>query len=77
MYYAFRNKRTKKLISGTDYRYNPPHQIAASEWRPPLIISAAHKNILEATILNRRINLKRYEVVEVDVVLTKENANEL
>ena len=24
--YAIRNKRTKKWLYGTDYRYSPPHQ---------------------------------------------------
>lgn len=72
MYYAIRNKRTKKFISGTDYRYNPPHQIAASEWRPPLIISAAHHTFLETTILHRRINMKRYEVVKINIIPEEE-----
>ena len=29
MPYAIRNRRTKKFVTGTDYRYFPPHQITS------------------------------------------------
>ena len=66
-YYAFRNKRTGKLISGTDYRYDPPHQISSNEWRPPLLISKAHPLLLLAQIEARKINSNRYETIEIVV----------
>lgn len=29
MPYAIQNQRTKKFVTGTDYRYHPPHQITS------------------------------------------------
>lgn len=68
-YYAIMRKRDKKLISGSDFRYNPPHCILANEWRPPLLISCADPSCLEVELLRRKINLKYYEVTEVNVVI--------
>ena len=31
MPYAIRNRKTKKFVTGTDYRYNPPHQITSKD----------------------------------------------
>jgi len=31
MPYAIRNRRTKKFVTGTDYRYFPPHQITSTD----------------------------------------------
>ena len=65
-YYAIRNKRTRKYIGGTDFSYKDgkPRQIPSSSLRPPLLFSGAE---LKAEIRVRRINLKYYEVVAVEV----------
>ena len=65
MYFAIRHRKTKEYISGTNYRYSPPRQIMASEYRPPRLFS---KFDLELEIKHRNINLKRYEVVAVTVI---------
>lgn len=62
LYYAIRNKKTGKYVSGTDFRYSPPHQISASEYRPPLLF--APKEVL-IQIRHRSINTKRYELVTI------------
>lgn len=63
-YYAFRRKKDGRLVSGTDFRYYPHHQILATEDRPPRIFS---KLEVKSEILRRGINLKHYEIVEVKI----------
>lgn len=65
-YYAIRNKRTGKYISGTDYscKDGKPRQIMHSALRPPRLFNGVE---LRAEMLVRRINLKYYEVVAVEV----------
>lgn len=65
MYFAIRHRKTKEYISGTDFNYRPPHQIKASEYRPPRLFS---KIDLDIEIRHRKINLKQYEVVAVTVI---------
>ena len=69
MYFAIRHRKTKHYISGTDFRYTPPRQIIADEYHPPKIFA---KHQLEAEMLSRKINPKRYEVVEVTVIEKKQ-----
>ena len=69
MYYAIRNKRTGKYISGTDFRYHPPHQILESAYRPPKLFTG-HELLGE--IEHRKINLNCYEVVAVGISEIKE-----
>ncbi len=61
-YCAIRRKKDNRFVSGTDYRYHPPHQIFADETRPPLLIP---QNSLETEIAVRHINLKHYETIFV------------
>ena len=71
-FYAIRNIKTGKYVSGTNYRYRPPHQISANEWRPPLLF--APRNLLTQIRLHS-INMKRYEAVKV--YMPKEQKNDI
>lgn len=66
-YYAIRRKKDKKLVSGSDFRYYPPHCIMADEYRPPLLIPAVKYCFLTTEMLRRKINLKRYEIITVEI----------
>lgn len=63
-YYAFKNIRNGRYISGTDFREYPFRQILNTEYRPPLIVA---KHWIETELLHRKINLKTYKVVEVEI----------
>ena len=65
-YYAIRNKRTGLYISGTCHSYSDgkPRQISSSATRPPRLFSEVE---LRPEIRARKINLKYYEVVAVEV----------
>lgn len=65
-YFAIRNKRTGQYISGTDFSYRDgkPRQMLSSAFRPPRLFSGLE---IDTEILVRRINLKYYEVVPVEV----------
>lgn len=65
IYYAFKNRRNGKLISGTDFRTNPYRQILANEYRRPLILN---KIQIETEMRSRNINLKTYKIVEVEII---------
>lgn len=64
MYFAIRNKKTKKFISGTDFRYSPPRSLMANEYSPPMIFTTLN---LREELKRRKINLKRYEVVLITI----------
>ena len=66
-YYAFKNIRNGKYISGTDFRTYPYKQILANEHRPPKLISTAHEIHVKAEIAHRHINPKTYKVVQVEI----------
>lgn len=61
--FAIRNKRTKKLITGTDYRYNPPHQ-RTNPFLPPLLFTEA---TLYREVRHRMISSRYYEVVTINI----------
>ena len=64
IFYAIRNKKNGKYVTGTDYRHYPPRQILCEE-RPPKLF----QDITVETEINcRKINLNRYEVVPVVIV---------
>lgn len=69
IYYAFKNRRNGKLISGTDFR-NPKkyRQILSNEYRRPLLLC---KHQLETEVKCREINLKTYKIVEVIEIFKK------
>lgn len=68
MFYAIKNKRTGKFVTGTDFR-NGTRQIM-DESRPPLLLSDYDKEIPEAVeieLRRRGINRKTYKVVPIKV----------
>lgn len=60
MPYAIQNKRTKKFVFGTDWRFSPPHQITESE----VGMIFTEKFDAEITMSVRKCG-KEYEVVEI------------
>lgn len=65
-YLVIQNRRTKRLVSGTDFRYWPRHQIYADEYRPPLLLPVDPK-IHSSELQRRGINLERFRLVEIEV----------
>ena len=77
-FYGFKNKRTGKYITGTDYRYNPRHQIMFDH-KPPLMVyddEFCHGRLIETEVLCREISLKQYELVRLNVVEEKDKGCE-
>jgi len=66
--YAIRSKRNGKYVTGTDFRVFPTRQILY-EGRPPLIFNGI---MISCEVKRRRINLKYYEIVPVDIVVNEE-----
>ena len=64
IYYAFKNIRNGKFISGTDFRTNPYRQILANEYRTPKLMK---KFEIEREKKHRGINPKTYKVVQVEI----------
>lgn len=70
MLYVIRRKKDGALVTGTDYRYYPRHQILQYPTKPPLIISDYDGELpesIQAEIKHRGINLKYYEIVPVEI----------
>lgn len=70
MLYVIRRKKDGALVTGTDFRHFPHSQILRYPTRPPLIISDYDGNLpesLESEIKNRCINLKYYEIVQIEI----------
>ena len=65
-YYAIREKATGRFISGTDFSRvdGRPRQMFASPSQPPLLLSGER---LGYELKRRRIDLKRYEVLVVEI----------
>ena len=65
-YYIIKNKRTGKVVSGTDYRYYPHHQRYADEYHPPLLLPM-DPLVCETTMTGRGIRSDRFklEVIEI------------
>lgn len=70
MLYVIRRKKDGAIVTGTDYRYSPRHQILQYPTKPPLILSDYDGEIPESIqmeIKRRGINLKYYEIVPVEI----------
>lgn len=65
-YFAIQRKKDKAFVSGTDYRYNPPHSIMANDCSPPLLIPCDMR-FVHTQIKKRKINLKKYRTVIVEI----------
>lgn len=59
--YTIRNKKTKKWVYGTDYRYYPPHQRTAFD--RALLFDSYEKAQRYFVVYD--CNKKRYEIVPV------------
>lgn len=66
--YVIKRKKDSKLISGTDYRYYPPHSILIenADYRTPLLLPI-NREIIEGEVHRRGINMKNYELVLVEL----------
>lgn len=63
-YYAFKNIRNGRYISGTDFNRYPIQQILSDKTHPPKLF---YENEVAREVLHREINLNTYKVVEVEV----------
>ena len=63
MPYAIQNQRTKKFVTGTDYRYNPPHQITSETTG---LMFEDDEAVMYA-FKNRRCG-KDYQIVEIEPI---------
>jgi hypothetical protein len=66
IYFAIKRKKDGAFVSGSDFRYYPPHSIMADDYRPPLLIPCDMRNV-ETEIERRRINMDRYKIVRVEI----------
>ena len=75
MVVAIRNKNTGRLVTGTDYRYHPHHQIC-DENKPPLLFVINNEwqiKHLEGEWLNRQIG-NDYDLVDIEIIIHTEHA---
>lgn len=74
IYYAFKNRRNGKLISGTDFRNSKQYrQILSNEYRRPLLVCEYQ---VKTEMNSREINPKTYKVVPVRIVEVLKGSNE-
>lgn len=65
-YYVIKNKRTGRLVSGTNFNTSPLRQRFASETRPPLLLPA-DPLIVELELRRRGITYRDYKIVTVRI----------
>lgn len=65
-YYAIQRKKDALFVSGSDWRYYPPHCIMADKYRPPLLLSFDLR-LANSEMICRRINPKRYKLVVIEI----------
>ena len=65
-YYAIQHKRTGRYVAGTDFSQadGKPRQILSDSLKPPKLFNGEE---LQIEIDRRRINLKEYGIVVVEV----------
>ena len=61
--FAIINRKTGKFICGTDYRYNPPHQITSDE----RLITYQSEKAAELDLRCRRASHSKYRIVKIEV----------
>lgn len=64
MFYAIKHKASGNFVRGTDYNYSPPRQRICTPDDAPLLLS---KSVLDSNLKARRIDLKKFEVVPVEI----------
>lgn len=65
-YFAIKRKKDGAFVSGSDFRYSPPHCIIADDYRSPLLIPCDMRNV-ETEMRRRKINRNRYRLVIVEI----------
>ncbi len=65
-YFAIKRKKDGAFVSGSDFRYYPPHCIMADDYRRPLLIPCDMRCV-KTEIERRRINMSRYKTVIVEI----------
>ena len=65
--FAIRNKKDKRWVYGTDYRYSKPRQRCSHE----NVKIYSEMILAENEIALRQINMKNYEIVEVELIEVK------
>lgn len=65
-YFAIKRKKDGAFVSGSDFRYFPPHCIMADDYRSPLLIPCDMR-FVKTEIERRRINMSRYKTVIVEI----------
>lgn len=74
MVVAIKNKKTGRLVTGTDYRYFPHRQICDNENKPPLLFVVNNEwqiKRLESEWLQRQIG-NDYELVDAYITINTE-----
>lgn len=61
--YAIRNKRNKKYVFGTDYRYNPPHQRLSND----KLLTYDDYEFAQVDFMVRRCG-KDYEIIPIKII---------
>lgn len=68
--YAIRNRKTKKLVTGTDYNYSPHRQKYKSDTCVPLLFTKFQKDlgIIEIEMKKRMMSEKTFEVIKLKLI---------
>lgn len=64
IFYAIKNRRNGRYLSGTDFRSSPPRQILCDTYHPPRLFSGAE---IVHELRHREVNMKTYKVEAVQV----------
>ena len=65
-YLALKRKKDGAFVGGHDFSYSPPRARIADEWLTPMLF-VNDERIVKTEIMRRKINLKNYEFVEIEV----------
>lgn len=65
--YAIRNRKTKKLVTSTNFNYSPHRQIYKSGTRIPLLFTKFQKDLgcIEIEMRNRMMSKGNFEIVKL------------
>lgn len=68
--YAIRNRKTKKLVTGTDYNYSPHRQKYKSDTCVPLLFTKFQKDLglIEIEMKKRMMSEKTFEVIKLKLI---------
>ena len=73
-YYAIINKKTKKLLTGTNFNKDgTPIQLYADEYRVPLLLAEGE---VKFQVARRKIDLNEFEIVRARVIIWKDEEKE-